>query len=239
MRVRMARKKDELSERPLDQLRPHPSQARLFNEATDAEFENLVADIREHGLQHRVEITPESVIICGHRRVRALRLLGEEMVPVVIRHGLAARGEGAVRRWLTADNLFRRQLAPLGKVRCYVELLEELARDKNCRGPSAMEEGELRDRLGKILNQSGRNVARYLAVARLPMPIQRAFDAGELTLVQAARVGGLGPEAQEQIAAAITHGTPARDAVAAHLSAGDGRHQRALGALAAFVRALD
>jgi ParB family chromosome partitioning protein len=224
---------------PIARLKPHPSQARVFDDTPEPEFLELKADIEKNGLRHRVEILPTTgVIVCGHRRVRALRLLGCKEVPVLILYDLAARGEAAVRQRLITDNLLRRQLTPLGKVRGYVELVQALVEERGGRWPSGSAQGELRERLGKILGQSGRNVDRYLAVARLPMPIQQAFDDGQLSLVQAARIATLPAEAQERIAAAVEQGAPAREAVADHLPAADGRHKKAGDALASLVRAL-
>jgi ParB/RepB/Spo0J family partition protein len=226
----------ETADWPLDRLKPHPSQAGLFQDTPEAEFEELKNDIAKRGLRHPVEALPDGTIICGHRRVRALRLLGRRTVPVLVLHGLAAQGEAAVRRHLITDNLLRRQLTPLGKVRCYVGLLEELARERRAAG--TVPRGELREHLARILKQSGRNVDRYLAVSRLPMPVQQAFDEGQLSLVEAARIATLDVAVQGRIAAAIGQGVPAREAVAGHLPAPSGRHRKVGDALAAFVRSL-
>jgi ParB-like chromosome segregation protein Spo0J len=229
----MPRRCPETAEWPIDRLKPHPSQARVFYDTPQAELAALKQDIEEHGLHHRVEILPDGTIVCGHRRVRVLKLLKRKTVPVRVLHDLAAKGEAAVRQRLITDNLLRRQLTPLGKVRCYVELMQNLTQSRH-----DSEAGELRDHLGEILQQSGRNVSRYLAVARLAMPIQEAFDRGELTLVQAARIATLRSEVQEQIATAIGGGVSAKEAVAATFPPADGRHRRATDALAAFVRAV-
>ena len=189
----------------IDRLRAHPAQRELFGEPPEHEIHELMASIGTNGLKHGIEILPDGTILAGHRRLRALQLLGRTEVDVVVRHYLADDPQAAERE-LIQDNLIRRQLGPLEIAGSYQRLIE-------------LEKGRPRDLLSKVprvnyveqlasrLRTSRRNLDRYLAVLRAPREVQEAFDAGQLSLVLAARVPTLAAQKRDRIAAAIRAGT--------------------------------
>jgi ParB-like chromosome segregation protein Spo0J len=73
----------------VDRLRPHPKQGQYFPDAPVHELEELAADMKANGQLQAVEILADGVIVCGHRRVAAARLLGWAAVDVWVRHDLA------------------------------------------------------------------------------------------------------------------------------------------------------
>src|SRR5206468_3804207 len=77
-------------------------------------------------------------------------------------------------------------------------------------------EGDLRDRIGKLVGRSGRHVQRLLNLLELPMPIQRAVSAKRLSIVLGDRVAGLDVELQKQIAGEIASGTDPAEVVASY-----------------------
>lgn len=60
--------------------------------------------------------------------------------------------------------------------------------------------------LAERLGCTPRNVQRYLALVETPMPVQLAFEKGELSLVQASRVATLPTSKQQEIVDAIQSG---------------------------------
>jgi len=86
---------DRISERPIDQIRPSPENAKLYRpvDRNDPDVKALAKSIREHGLQEPLMVTRDGWIISGHRRHVAARLAG--LKTVTNRSNPAADG----RRW--------------------------------------------------------------------------------------------------------------------------------------------
>lgn len=182
----------EFTERKVSQLAPHPKQHQCFEDLPDAELQQLAESMRKCGLNHAIEILPDDTIICGHQRVRAARLLGWDDIDVIIRHDLAAAGDEAVEERLVEDNLIRRQLTPLERVRCATLIA---GRRSDWRVVSAQ-----RDRVATLLHVSLKTATRLLQVALTPTAVQHAYDLGHLPLVLAVRVYHLPVHVQAEIA---------------------------------------
>ena len=67
----------------LSQLKPHPRNSSIYGEEEDVT--ELVELIRRSGWVNPLVITQHNVIISGHRRWRAVQILGWEIVPVEVR----------------------------------------------------------------------------------------------------------------------------------------------------------
>jgi ParB family transcriptional regulator, chromosome partitioning protein len=69
-----------MTERPIASIR---ISKRIREEFGDVE--SLAASMATIGLLHPIVVTPEGVLVCGERRLRAAKLLGWETIPVTIR----------------------------------------------------------------------------------------------------------------------------------------------------------
>src|SRR5690242_6982515 len=127
----------------IDRLRPHPKQAACFNDLSEEDLAELVRDIEANGQRTPAEVLPDGTILCGHQRVRALLLLGRKTVWVVVRADLAG-DRRAAELLMIEDNLHRRQLSALDRVRCYVRIVE-LEQRKEFRRLEREEHGTFRD----------------------------------------------------------------------------------------------
>lgn len=87
-----------LTDRPLDQLVPFASNARLHS---DGQVAQIAASIREFGFNNPVLVAPDGTIIAGHGRVMAARKLGLLTVPVI---ELPHLSEAQRRAYVIADN---------------------------------------------------------------------------------------------------------------------------------------
>jgi ParB-like chromosome segregation protein Spo0J len=188
--------------RKLSSLRPHEFHIEVYPDLAEAEFEELVEDIRQEGIRVALEVLPDGRILTGRHRHKAAEKLGLKTVPVVVRHDLAEAGEAAIRTHIIRDNLVRRQLSPLGQARALLKLKEANGRQPG-RGLTDSEAAELRDQIGERLSMSGRNAGRYLAILRTPRAVQDAFERGKLSLTLAARVATLTRSNQKAIADAL------------------------------------
>ncbi len=218
------RNKSEITEpafeiRRLDRLRPHPLQGLYFGNFSDMKLRALADDIDRYGLKHCIEVLPKNqaqlpvdTIIVGHKRHRALQLLGFEETEVEVRYDLSEANAAEIELYFLDDNDNRQHLTKLAQARIALRRVEiEKKRD---RGDLAdWEHVEARDRVGAAIGMTGRNLSRYLRVLQTPASVQQAFERGELTLVAADRVAGLCDEIRSVIAARIEAGEAPKSVV--------------------------
>lgn len=183
-------------------LKNHPMQKAVFGDLPDDEFQVLMEDINENGLNHPPEVAPDMTIISGHQRVRAWQQLGHTKIAVVVREGL---DDHQIDQRFIEDNLHRRHLDPVGKARAFKALFDVERAKKNQRfwGGANL---EFRDYVAAKLGCSGRTADRYLQLLRLPMAIQDAVSRGELGLTTAIKVDSFSREQKQQIIQRIEDG---------------------------------
>jgi ParB/RepB/Spo0J family partition protein len=196
-------KKRKIKRWPLKKLKVHPQQAFSYHNLSEGRLEELAEDMREHGQTTPIEALPDGTILDGHQRLLAAQRLGWDKVRVWVRVDLDPGAE-AERRHLEA-NLARRHLDPLDEVRTF-KLLLDAGRSKKSGELTDTEVTSLRDMLQARLNLTDRHVRRLLNIAAIPMPIQLAFQQGQLKLVVAEKVSRLTPSVQKKIAEAILRG---------------------------------
>ncbi|MCH7725649.1 MAG: ParB N-terminal domain-containing protein [Planctomycetes bacterium] len=233
--MKKPRRKRRIEDRPIDSLKPHPSQPKLFDDLSGVELQCLADDIKKNGLRNAVEILTDGTIIAGHQRVRAVQLLGRTKIRCWIREDLEQQGDAAIEARLIEDNLHRRQLSRLGVARCYLRL-KEMERG----GYYAEEEaqGDLRDHLAKRFGVKGRSLDRYARILKAPVAVQYAFDRGPLTQSQVLGVVGLEPEQQQEIANRIEDGEEPTSVVKEYLTSKI-KSSSALAAVSRLIRELD
>jgi ParB family chromosome partitioning protein len=211
---------------PIADLRPHPRQGIYFPAASEAEVEELVADMRANGQLTPIEILPDNTIIAGHKRIEAARRLGWNKVRVWVREDLA-NDPVAVERRLIEDNLHRRQLGPIAVARCYRQL--KLLEQRYQRGRlSAQEQGDLRDRIGDRLGKSGRTLDRLLRIIEhTPQEVQDAVELGKLPMALALQVASLRNDQRNELAQAIRADGNVKTVVTRYLKQAPRRHRTA------------
>ena len=228
----------------LSDLKPFPDQEKVFRKLTDDAVARLAANIKRYGLKNRIVVLPAhnklglpgGTIIKGHERLRALLINGDTEALVIVRYDLAEASLAAIKREFLEDNLDRKQLSKLAMARAAIELLEVERQEAKKLRTGKREEA--RDRVGRVLNMSGRNLDRYLLVLKTPIEVQNAVEDHLLPLVTAGKVAFLPQPTQEQIAASIHSGMAPRLAVKPHLPTKRREHKKASDALANFVRKL-
>lgn len=205
----------EFTEWPVANLKPHPRQAEIFGDVSDSDVRQLADDIDENGLEYPPEILPDGKIICGHRRCRAVQLLGWDEVDVYVRHDLAAAGEAAVEAWLIKDNYLRRQLSPLQRAKCAAQLAGQIGGSASSRNYQRICKA-----VAEQLGVSAKTADRLLKIAQAPAEVQQAYDGGHISQVLASRVAGMSAERQAEIATDIAdQGLPhAKDIVSGYFA---------------------
>jgi ParB family transcriptional regulator, chromosome partitioning protein len=119
------------------------------------DIRSLAQSIQEIGLLHPVVIRPDGVLIAGERRLRALKLLGWQKVPVtVLDLDKVIRGE-------VAENIFRQDFRPSEMVAIAKALEPHLRKEAKAR------QGAERRKAG-----SGRARPQRVCHRRLPYAVK-------------------------------------------------------------------
>lgn len=219
---------------PIAKLRPHPMQAELFSDLSEAELKELAADLRENGLVNPVEVLPDGTIIAGHQRVRAAKSLDWTKISCWVRTDLEEAGPAAIEERLVADNLHRRHLDELQIARCYRHL-KQLQQDEPF---GDRVRGDVRDRLAKRFGYSGRQLDRLTRLLDLPIELQRAYSARTLSQVTASKLVGLPRNNLQRIAERVAHGERAEEVSAEYLTKPSTPSKKIGTAVSRFVGAL-
>jgi ParB family transcriptional regulator, chromosome partitioning protein len=153
-------------ELPVEQIIPNPRQPRTAMD--ESELQNLAASIREHGILQPLLVSQDQpsgsyILVAGERRLRAARLAGLEMVPVVIRQTSdQQRLELAL-----IENVQRADLTPLETAEAYHHLIEEFG----------LTHEEVAQRVGK----SREAVTNTHRLVRLPNEVKLGLAQGLIT----------------------------------------------------------
>lgn len=148
--------------RKIAKLKPNPLNPRGPVVEDDA-LRELAASIREQGLLQPILITPNNLIVAGHRRVVACALVGVVEVPVVVKE----LDEAAQIEIMLVENLQRQDLNPLQIGQAAIEL--------RTRGLSVTT-------ISVAVGISGERLKNYLAIAQFPKEIQPFYASGQLKL---------------------------------------------------------
>ncbi len=151
---------------PEDLIVPNPRQPRQM--LKDDELAELAASIREHGILQPLIVSKEDdseqfTLIAGERRLRAARLAGMQMVPVLIRQVT----EQQQLELALIENVQRSDLMPLETATAYQELADSFN----------LSHEEIATRVGK----SRVSVTNTIRLLKLPDIIKKALSEGKIS----------------------------------------------------------
>lgn len=175
--VAAVRPGEEIESLPVARIAPNPYQPRREFPA-DAIAE-LARSISENGLLHPLVVRPRGdgwQLVSGDRRLRAVRSLGWETVPCVVRDV----DDRAMLVLALVENLQRSELSPLEEAEGYRQLMEQFG----------LSQREVAERVGKDRS----TVANALRLLGLPDGVRRLLSEGKLTAGHARALLGLGDE---------------------------------------------
>lgn len=173
---------------PLDRIIPNPLQPRSVMQAEG--LEELAASIREHGILQPLLVTYDAaqdlyILVAGERRLRAARLAGLELVPVLVRQATEQqRLELAL-----IENVQRADLTALETAEAYRQLADDFH----------LSHEEIAARVGK----NRVTVTNTLRLLKLPIEVRQALADGRITEGHARALLGL-PSDKAQTAALET-----------------------------------
>jgi ParB-like chromosome segregation protein Spo0J len=219
-----------LEVRRLKDLVPFPGQQEFFGDTSEDRLQALADDIKQFGLKDSIQILPanragypENTVIGGHRRTKALLLNGVKKKKVLVRHDLADADASRIELEFIRDNDDRRNLDKLAQARVALRRYE-IERGRGRGKLRGSEAEEARDRVGRSIGMSGRNLDRYLQVLRTPNEVQNAFQAGQLSLVNAGKVANFPAKIQAEIADRVRDGESPKEVLAEYLPGKDRPH---------------
>lgn len=142
----------------LERIKSNPLNPRGPVDPNDPKTQELVDSIKARGILQPLLLTPEGILIAGHRRRVAARLAGLTEVPVLVR----AMSEAEQLASMLAENMQRDDLTPAAAARGAEQLRK--------RGMSA-------DQIAAATGVSAAAVRKYLQLGRFPHRLLAAFDA--------------------------------------------------------------
>jgi ParB family transcriptional regulator, chromosome partitioning protein len=155
-------------------IMPNPDQPRKSRD--DESLQELADSIRDHGLLQPILVRPVEnhfLIIAGHRRYEACKLLGMEAMPCLIRD---AEDEEILEQSII-ENVQREDIAPVEEAQCYRLLMEKHGysmRDMASKVHKSV--GYIHGRLELLKHE---DIAQRVAEAKIGI-----FEARELAKVQ-------------------------------------------------------
>lgn len=161
------------------------------------ELDELVHSIREVGLLQPIVVRPISgaaanephyELVMGERRLRAVKILGLETIPAVVKN----TADDAMLRDALLENLHRANLNPLEEASAYQQLLSDF--------------GITQDQLASRIGRSRPQITNTIRLLRLPEAIQSRVAAGVLSAGHARAILSAGePEAMQRLADKIVN----------------------------------
>lgn len=96
--------KNEVIQIPVEEIREHKDNFSLFSPLTDHLYNELKENIRVHGILQPLLITDDSILLCGHNRLRIAKDLNYPTVSCQIVQGSTSE----LVQFMIADNSLRR-----------------------------------------------------------------------------------------------------------------------------------
>ncbi len=145
-----------LKEISIDKIERNPYQPRTHFDHN--ELEELIKSIEEHGMLQPLVVSPlpngKYQLIAGERRFRALGVLGQTQVPVIVRDAT----EQQKLEFAIIENVQRQELNPIEEAKAYIRLSEEFG----------LTQEQIADRVGKSRPQ----ISNTVRLLQLPKEIQ-------------------------------------------------------------------
>lgn len=174
-----------LIELPLGRIEPNPRQPRKRFPAE--QIEALAESIRAQGVIHPLVVRPHPEapqryqLVAGERRLRAVRLLGWQWAPALVRE---VPDEQLLEAALV-ENLQREELTPIEEATAYRTLLDQY--------------GYTQDTLAGQVGKDRSTIANLVRLLSLPLSLQEDLEAGKLTTGHARALLAI-PEPDRQVA---------------------------------------
>lgn len=181
----------EICNIPISEI--HPSDENPRKDMDEDSVRDLAESIRQYGVLQPVTIRPDEeevapspwVMVSGHRRLLACKMLGMETIPAIIRDDISDDKAFDI---MIIENLQRKDLSPLDEATAYEELLEPYP----VTGYPGTTIQELAARFGK----SEKYIKGRVSLNDLVPELKECLKAGSLTIGAAISLSALSMDQQ-------------------------------------------
>jgi ParB family chromosome partitioning protein len=150
---------------PIGELRPNPLNPR-GPELDQAGLDELANSIQIQGILQPLLVTPDRLVVAGHRRLAAAQMVGLTTVPVLIRD----MNETEQLDVMLIENIQREALSPLQEARAFKRLIDG---------------GRDRSDVARAVGVNKARVQSRLQLLQLDPEVQERFGRGELPMTLA------------------------------------------------------
>lgn len=189
----------KIHEIPIEEIDDFPNHP--YKVKDDEDMFNLMESIRDNGV-----LTPATVrkkedgryeMLSGHRRKRACELLGME----VLRCEVVELDRDSATIFMCDSNLQRTTILPSEKAFSYKMRLEAMNRQGRRNDLTSGPTGQKfsRDALAEQVNESGRQIQRYIRLTELIPEILELVDESKIALRPAVEISYLPPDLQAEL----------------------------------------
>ena len=185
--------------------RIHPFKDHPFKVNDDDKMHELVESIMLNGVLMPVIVRPledgDYEMISGHRRLFAVKQIGLEMIPAIVKK---YDDDEAVLA-MVDSNLQREEILPSEKAHAYKMRYEAMRRKAGRPSKNSSQlgtnflEGRADDELAKQTGESRGQLHRYLRLALLIQPVLDLIDKKVLAMVTGVEISFLDPEVQRMV----------------------------------------
>lgn len=198
---------------PLAEIDPFPEHPFLVR--MDEDMDQLVQSVKDRGVITPITVRPKEdgryEIVSGHRRVKACELAGLETVRAEIKE--LSRDEAII--LMVDSNLQRSVIRPSERAFSYKMRLEAMKRQGQRTDLTSGQVGQKlsRDLLSEQVNDSARQIQRYIRLTELIRPLLDQVDEGRIALRPAVELSYLKPDEQELLVDTMSYmeATPSHD----------------------------
>lgn len=180
----------------LDELHPFPGHP--FKVVMDEAMEGLVESIKKNGVLNRIIVRPRREggfeIVAGHRRTEASRLAGLITIPADLRRYM---DDDAATIAMIETNLKQRpKLLPSERAMAYRMMRDTLAHQGVAIEAEKEKRRHTKDEIAESYGESPRQVARFIRLTYLNLPLLDLVDRSKLQTGVAVQLSYLDTEAQ-------------------------------------------
>lgn len=197
-------------------LRPHPRNNEFFDDMDGQKWKDFLQSVRTSGIIEPIIVTQDLVIVSGHQRVRAAKVIGLMKVAVEIRH---YDDEDKVLKDLIETNIMQRGIGntnPIKLAKCIVELeeIEGIKKGGNHGNQYTVANGnnfslpnKTQSDIAEQLKMSEKQLRNYKRLLDLVPELQSAVESGQISATNASAILAKLPEDEQRSIAEQIVGT--------------------------------
>ena len=174
----------------LDLIDENPENEKIFSMEN---IEDLAQAIKEDGFHGAIEVRLKDnerfEILSGHRRYRAMQLLGNKSIPAIV---IDSKDDLKIATLLLRSNINNRDMTPLDYARAIQFYIDNIQ-------PHVKYEGRSRDNIAQYFHMSSSMIHRYMAITKVIPELQVMANSKEFPFSAFASAATLSEEQQKEL----------------------------------------